>query len=358
MATAEGQAYFKGEGKRLSKSSNKGFHFGQSRTTPKGPDGEVMKCTICDSEFHFLAKCPRRIQQQSGSSSSTRVSLAQNVTSFFIRGPHRWPRFGGQRWTSFLHGWQRSTTPTTHAPDSHPATDAWAAGADPWVNATLPPDPQQQASDGTEWNNYRNPNRSTSRQGRQAATDVSSEQSWVMSTSLSESQTEGHSEPGPADGTVNPFVERFQTQFRRSVPAIGLPITPAPPVEVGPPGIQGMGPGIQGAWSSANVAQCRSLFSKQQQTSRSNRVYAETPEQVTARTQARINLGNLVWNALNTGPSDPIFGLNDATDRTANRGATHGRGASYAATTCGAKKAQAARNSESAIAATACITTT
>jgi hypothetical protein len=65
IAEAEVQAFFKGKGKRTSRSSGKGL--GSSRTNPKGADGLVMKCSICGSE-----------------------SLSSQVPSCF---EFKWPRF-------------------------------------------------------------------------------------------------------------------------------------------------------------------------------------------------------------------------------------------------------------------------
>ena len=57
LATPEVQSYFKGKGKRKGRSSGKGF--GGGRTNPTGPDGLTMKCSICNSEEHFRARCPQ-----------------------------------------------------------------------------------------------------------------------------------------------------------------------------------------------------------------------------------------------------------------------------------------------------------
>jgi hypothetical protein len=47
-------AYFKGRGKGTP---------GQ-RTNPRGKDGKIMTCSICNSENHFRARCPRNPQRQ------------------------------------------------------------------------------------------------------------------------------------------------------------------------------------------------------------------------------------------------------------------------------------------------------
>ena len=61
------QVYFGGKGLSKGKRQTTGKSFGR-RTNPTGPDGEIMKCTICDSTEHFRAMCPRN---QSASSSGT-----------------------------------------------------------------------------------------------------------------------------------------------------------------------------------------------------------------------------------------------------------------------------------------------
>ena len=72
MASSEVEAFFKGKGKRMRKSSGKGFSKGFSfkglgeRTNPRSADGQIMKCTICESTTHFRAKCPRQARSGAG----------------------------------------------------------------------------------------------------------------------------------------------------------------------------------------------------------------------------------------------------------------------------------------------------
>ncbi len=51
-------AYLKGRGKgHRPGSSGKGFG---RRGNPKDRDGNVMRCSICNSEEHFAARCPQK----------------------------------------------------------------------------------------------------------------------------------------------------------------------------------------------------------------------------------------------------------------------------------------------------------
>jgi len=57
-------SYLKGKGKNTrSHTSGKGFH-AALRKNPKGPDGQIMKCSTCNSEDHFRARCPHNTQQR------------------------------------------------------------------------------------------------------------------------------------------------------------------------------------------------------------------------------------------------------------------------------------------------------
>ena len=73
IATDEVKAYFRGRGKAVGKSSNKGFSkFKKNgkRKNPRGPDGKTMLCSVCGADNHFRANCP---QGPGGSSSSSGV---------------------------------------------------------------------------------------------------------------------------------------------------------------------------------------------------------------------------------------------------------------------------------------------
>ena len=65
--TLEQSAYFKGKGKG-GRSSGKGFG---RRMNPKGRDGEVLKCSICNSMYHLRARCPQQSAQQSSAAQSS-----------------------------------------------------------------------------------------------------------------------------------------------------------------------------------------------------------------------------------------------------------------------------------------------
>ena len=51
------------------------------RTNPTGPNGETMKCTVCDSTEHFRAMCPRN-----QASSSSGIGLVN--PNFMMAGEH------------------------------------------------------------------------------------------------------------------------------------------------------------------------------------------------------------------------------------------------------------------------------
>ena len=56
--------YLKGKGKgKRTHTSGKGFG---RRKNPRGRDGQIMKCRICNSEDHFQARCPQRNSAGSG----------------------------------------------------------------------------------------------------------------------------------------------------------------------------------------------------------------------------------------------------------------------------------------------------
>ena len=65
--TLEQSAYFKGKGKG-GRSSGKGFG---RRMNPKGRDGEVLKCSVCNSMYHLRARCPQQSAQQSSAAQSS-----------------------------------------------------------------------------------------------------------------------------------------------------------------------------------------------------------------------------------------------------------------------------------------------
>ena len=93
----------KGGGKGKSRSTGKGKG---RRRNPIGKDGQVMKCSICGSETHFRAECPRNSGRPSGSAGPSGFSgysetgpLGDIVSSAFMisssgqqQAPRRPPR--------------------------------------------------------------------------------------------------------------------------------------------------------------------------------------------------------------------------------------------------------------------------
>ena len=77
------QVYFGGKGKSKGKRQTTGKGFGR-RSNPIGPDGETMKCTVCNSTVHFGAACP-----QHHSSSSSQLGL---VNPNYLMTAHISPR--------------------------------------------------------------------------------------------------------------------------------------------------------------------------------------------------------------------------------------------------------------------------
>ena len=59
------KAFFKGKGKsKGSKAKGKSSGFGAGRKlNPRGRDGEIMKCSICDDQYHLRARCHRNLQK-------------------------------------------------------------------------------------------------------------------------------------------------------------------------------------------------------------------------------------------------------------------------------------------------------
>ena len=69
LSSTEGHVYLKGKGKgKRFHTSGKGFG---RRKNPRGRDGQVMRCRICNSDEHFAAKCPRAGAQQGGGGGSS-----------------------------------------------------------------------------------------------------------------------------------------------------------------------------------------------------------------------------------------------------------------------------------------------
>ena len=81
------QVFLKGRGKgHRSQSFGKGHG---RRKNPKGRDGEIMKCRICNSDEHLMAKCPRNTNpsgQGRGTSSSSAPSSFAGVANPLTNG--------------------------------------------------------------------------------------------------------------------------------------------------------------------------------------------------------------------------------------------------------------------------------
>ena len=70
----EQSSYFKGKGKG-GRSSGKGFG---RRINPKGRDGEVLKCSVCNSIYHLRARCPQGAQSSTPAAASAPASSGHN----------------------------------------------------------------------------------------------------------------------------------------------------------------------------------------------------------------------------------------------------------------------------------------
>ena len=68
------------------KGKGKGNSSGQ-RTNPRGRDGQIMKCSICDSQYHLRARCPQSTATGSGTRGTIVPAGAQGTTHFLTQGP-------------------------------------------------------------------------------------------------------------------------------------------------------------------------------------------------------------------------------------------------------------------------------
>ena len=75
--------FFGGKGKSKGKRRSTGKGKGRRRN-PLGADGEVMRCSICNSDTHFRAQCPQNSHAAAGSSSDARGST---FASYVDAGP-------------------------------------------------------------------------------------------------------------------------------------------------------------------------------------------------------------------------------------------------------------------------------
>ena len=157
-------AYFKGKGKG-GKSSGKGFG---RKINPKGRNGEVLKCSICDSMYHLRARCPQNPQRSAqGSGRPTASSGPQSAQLPFppnrsqpsVAGfatANSVTQSDGQIGPASLHfatsevrpeqPEAETPRPSTSRPEEHPLTpeDPWMNWHhDPWVS-NVPVQQQQQ----------------------------------------------------------------------------------------------------------------------------------------------------------------------------------------------------------------------
>ncbi|MCP4853128.1 MAG: hypothetical protein GY903_01375, partial [Fuerstiella sp.] len=73
------EVYFRGKGKG---SSGKGFG---RKKNPRDKDGRIMKCSICDADDHFRARCPQT--KGKGKSKGSGASSSGPGINLYVRGP-------------------------------------------------------------------------------------------------------------------------------------------------------------------------------------------------------------------------------------------------------------------------------
>ena len=153
-------SYYKGKGKG-GRSSGKGFG---RRVNPKGRDGEVMKCSICQSQYHLRAKCPQRPNTTSTNNTNSQSSSGPTGQIHATAQPNR---------NSFVHfaafpaqaeseqPWNHVSTPRTgnqgeshHTHEQHEGVDPGNNGQErtPEVHA-MSPDPLQENDPWSTWMN-------------------------------------------------------------------------------------------------------------------------------------------------------------------------------------------------------------
>lgn len=145
-ATLQQSAFFKGKGKG-NRTSGKGFG---RRINPKGRDGQVLKCSICQSVYHLRAKCPQRSGQRGNiqpASSSQMSQLpfppsgnrpqAPSMTGFV--SAHSVTASDGEIGSASLHFMTSEAAAAAAADDEPPRTPR--RSRDPEVHNMTPPDP-------------------------------------------------------------------------------------------------------------------------------------------------------------------------------------------------------------------------
>lgn len=153
-------SYYKGKGKG-GRSSGKGFG---RRVNPKGRDGEVMKCSICQSQYHLRAKCPQRPNTTNATNTNSQSSSGPTGQIHATAQPNR---------NSFVHfaafpaqaeseqSWNHVSTPRTGNQGESQHEHAQHEGVDPGNNGqertpevhAMTPDPLQENDPWSTWMN-------------------------------------------------------------------------------------------------------------------------------------------------------------------------------------------------------------
>ena len=148
-------SYFKGKGKG-GNSSGKGFG---RRINPKGRDGEVMKCSICQSQYHLRAKCPQRPNTATTSQPSSGVTGQIHATAQPNRSMYvHFAAFPAQAESE--QSWNRVSTPRPSQTDE-PQQSQHEGGVEPGDNTqdrppevhAMTPDPLQENDPWLNWMN-------------------------------------------------------------------------------------------------------------------------------------------------------------------------------------------------------------
>ena len=146
-------AYFKGKGKG-GKSSGKGFG---RKMNPKGRDGEVLKCSICSSQYHLRARCPQRPGDAQQSTGSANVGQIQGTAPQANR-PSMYVHFAAfQANANSDPSWSYVATPRDEEQNAQTAGEATphavppAGERTPEVHRMTPDDPLQQNDPWRRW---------------------------------------------------------------------------------------------------------------------------------------------------------------------------------------------------------------
>ena len=104
------EAYLGQKGKGGRKGSGKGHG---RKGNPRGKDGKIMKCRICESEEHFAAKCPQNRGGKGGGAVPPPPTMSTMLND---------PATGGQQaegsaWPMFWHMLAQADEPQPQAPE-------------------------------------------------------------------------------------------------------------------------------------------------------------------------------------------------------------------------------------------------